>query len=189
MFLAAFPIRTPVTATVMLFAIVETHTFELKSTFPNGKSGLRPVGQKRGCERADFGRPWQGHAASSPIARNWKIPRVDGTITVLFSHTEWIRMAKITLEDVEYVAGLAQLDLDDEAKQRLQKEMGDILDYMDKLEELDTNDVQPMMHVLGMTNVFREDVVGESLDQEAVFKNAPDAQDGYFLVPRILDAE
>ena len=98
-------------------------------------------------------------------------------------------MAKITLKDVEYVAGLAQLDLDEAAKQRLQKEMGDILDYMDKLDELDTSDVQPMMHVLNITNVFREDVVGESLDQEAVFKNAPDAQDGYFLVPRILDAE
>lgn len=98
-------------------------------------------------------------------------------------------MAKITLENVEYVAALAQLQLDDETKQRLQKEMGDILNYMEKLDELDTNDVQPMMHVLSMTNVFREDVVGESLNEQAVFKNAPDAQDGYFLVPRILDAE
>ena len=98
-------------------------------------------------------------------------------------------MAKITKEDVEYVAGLAQLRLDDETKLRLVKEMGDILSYMDKLDELNTDEIEPMMHVLHMTNVFREDIVGKSLDREAVFKNAPDAHDGYFLVPRILDTE
>ncbi len=98
-------------------------------------------------------------------------------------------MAKITIEDVEYVAGLAQLTLDDAAKERLAKEMGDILTYMDQLNELDTSDVEPMMHVLDIANVYREDEVGPSLDRETALSNAPKTDDEYFLVPRILDAE
>lgn len=98
-------------------------------------------------------------------------------------------MTKITIEEVEYVAGLAQLTLDDAAKERLAKEMGDILTYMDTLNELDTSDVEPMMHVLDMTNVYREDVVGQSLDRETALSNAPKTDGEYFLVPRILDAE
>ncbi len=98
-------------------------------------------------------------------------------------------MAKITTKDVEYVAGLAQLNLDDAAKERLVREMGDILSYMDKLSELDTDDVEPMMHVLNMTNVYREDVVGESLDRVQALANAPEHDDGFFLVPRILNAD
>lgn len=97
-------------------------------------------------------------------------------------------MAKITIEEVEYVAGLAQLTLDDTAKERLAKEMGDILTYMDTLNELDTSDVEPMMHVLDITNVYREDEVGQSLDREAALRNAPKTDGEYFLVPRILDA-
>ena len=98
-------------------------------------------------------------------------------------------MAKITTQDVEYVAGLAQLILDDDSKERLVHEMGDILEYMDKLEELDTEGIEPMMHVLDLTNVFREDVVRESLPREIVMRNAPKSDGEYFLVPRILDTE
>ncbi len=98
-------------------------------------------------------------------------------------------MAKITREDVEYVAGLAQLDLDDSAKERLVGELGAILGHMDKLNELDTSDVEPMMHVVEMTNVYREDEVVESLDREAALQNAPKTDGEYFLVPRILDTE
>ncbi len=98
-------------------------------------------------------------------------------------------MAKITLEDVEYVAGLAQLTLDDEAKQRLLKEMGDILAYVDKLNELDTGGIEPMMHVLDISNVFREDVVTGSLDRDAALRNAPKTDGADCLGPRILDTE
>jgi len=98
-------------------------------------------------------------------------------------------MAKITKEDVEYVAGLARLSLDDAAKDRLVGEMGAILSYMDKLNELDTAGIEPMMHVLDITNVYREDVVGESLDRETALMNAPKSDGEYFLVPRILDQE
>ncbi len=98
-------------------------------------------------------------------------------------------MAKITVKDVEYVADLAQLTLDEATKQRVVGELNDILSYMDKLNELDTEGIEPMMHAIPMVNVFREDVVGESLDREAALMNAPKTDGEYFLVPRILDTE
>ena len=61
--------------------------------------------------------------------------------------------------------------------------------YMDKLGELNTDDVEPMMHVEDITNIFREDTVTESLDREAALKNAPKTDGEYFLVPKILDTE
>jgi len=98
-------------------------------------------------------------------------------------------MAKITREDVAYVASLAQLSLTPDVQDRLVKEMGDILQYMDKLNELDTKDIEPTMHALAMTNVFRDDVVGPSLDREHALMNAPKTDGEYFLVPKILDTE
>lgn len=98
-------------------------------------------------------------------------------------------MAKITTDDVEYVAGLAQLILNDDTKERLVQEMGNILSYMDKLNELDTSEIEPMLHVLDLQNVYREDVVGESLPREVALSNAPLEDGEYFLVPRILDQD
>lgn len=98
-------------------------------------------------------------------------------------------MADIGIEDVEYVARLAQLRLDDDAKKRLVKDLSSILNYIDKLNELDTTDIEPMLHVLDVSNVYREDVVGESLSQEDALRNAPNSDGEYFLVPRILDTE
>ncbi len=96
-------------------------------------------------------------------------------------------MSKISKTDVDYVAGLAQLDLDEATRERLVREMGDVLAYMEKLNELDTNGVEPMMHALEMTNVFREDVVGESLPREQALNTAPLDDGEFFLVPKILD--
>ena len=98
-------------------------------------------------------------------------------------------MSKITKQDVEYVAGLAQLRLDDAAKERLVREMGDILAYMDQLNGLDTSNVEPMMHAMEMTNVFRQDVVEPSLPREAALMNAPVHDGEYFMVPRILEGD
>ena len=98
-------------------------------------------------------------------------------------------MATITKANVEYIAGLAQLTVDDAAKERLVHELGDILAYMEKLNELDTSNVEPMMHALKMTNVFREDEVRPSLDRDTALMNAPKTDGEYFLVPRILDTE
>lgn len=98
-------------------------------------------------------------------------------------------MSKITRQDVEYVAGLAQLRLDDATKDRLVREMGDILAYMDQLNELDTEHVEPMMHAMEMTNVFRQDVPGDSLPREEALMNAPMHDGEYFMVPRILEGD
>lgn len=98
-------------------------------------------------------------------------------------------MAAITRSDVEYVASLAKLTLDEAAQDRLVGELNDILGYMDKLNELDTSAVEPMMHALEMTNVYRDDMVTESLERDAALANAPKTDGEYFLVPRILEAE
>jgi aspartyl-tRNA(Asn)/glutamyl-tRNA(Gln) amidotransferase subunit C len=98
-------------------------------------------------------------------------------------------MSKISLQDVEYVAGLAQLDLDDAAKARMAQEMSDILTYMDTLNSLNTDGVEPMMHAMPMTNVFRDDVVAPSLPRELALRGAPVHDDEYFVVPKILDVE
>ena len=95
-------------------------------------------------------------------------------------------MSEITKTDVEYVAGLAQLELDDAAKARLAKELGDILTYIEKLNELDTEGVEPMMHAMPLTNVLREDKAEPSLPREEALKNAPNTDGEYFLVPKIL---
>jgi aspartyl-tRNA(Asn)/glutamyl-tRNA(Gln) amidotransferase subunit C len=98
-------------------------------------------------------------------------------------------VAKITREDVRYVAGLAQLAVDAETEERLVRELGDILSFMDKLNELDTDGVEPMMHVMEVTNVFRDDELGASLDRDTALKNAPKTDGEYFVVPRILEME
>jgi aspartyl-tRNA(Asn)/glutamyl-tRNA(Gln) amidotransferase subunit C len=98
-------------------------------------------------------------------------------------------VAKLTLKDVEYVASLAQLTLDDAAKARMLEDMGNILGYVEKLAELDTEGVEPMMHVLDLANVYREDTVQPSLNHDLALKNAPNTDGEYFLVPRILDTE
>jgi aspartyl-tRNA(Asn)/glutamyl-tRNA(Gln) amidotransferase subunit C len=98
-------------------------------------------------------------------------------------------MAKITKQDVEYVAALAQLSPDEETKERLVREMGEILGYMDKLNELDTTGIEPTMHAIPITNVFRDDVVTPGIERDQALTNAPKSDGEYFLVPRILDVE
>ena len=98
-------------------------------------------------------------------------------------------MPEITQNDVEYVASLAKLTLDESTKARLAGELNDILGYMDKLNELDTSAVEPMMHALERTNVYRDDAVAPSLERDTALANAPQTDGEYFLVPRILEAE
>ncbi len=94
---------------------------------------------------------------------------------------------KITIKEVEHVARLARLELTEEEKERMRAHLDSILTYMDKLNELDTSGVEPTSHVLPMTNVFRADEVRPSLSQEEALANAPDRQDLFFRVPRILE--
>lgn len=93
----------------------------------------------------------------------------------------------ISDETIEYVGILAKLDLSDEEKEAAKKDMGSMLDYIDKLNELDTTDVEPMSHVFPVKNVFREDVVTNGDIHEEVLKNAPEQKDNAFVVPKTIE--
>ncbi|MCM1267193.1 MAG: Asp-tRNA(Asn)/Glu-tRNA(Gln) amidotransferase subunit GatC [Bacteroidales bacterium] len=86
-------------------------------------------------------------------------------------------------ETIEYVGILAKLELSDEEKEQAKADMGRMLDYIDKLGELDTDGVEPMSHVFSAENVFREDVVTNGDDREHLLLNAPQQKDGMFVVP------
>lgn len=92
----------------------------------------------------------------------------------------------LTPETVKQVAHLARLTLADAEVQLFTRQMNDILNYVDKLNELDTTDVPPMTHVLELHNAFREDEVTTSLSLEEALANAPDRQRQSFAVPKII---
>ena len=79
----------------------------------------------------------------------------------------------ISDETIEYVGILAKLELSEEEKEQAKKDMESMLDYIDKLNELDTSGVEPMSHVFPVNNVFREDVVANGDDRDNMLKNAP----------------
>lgn len=93
----------------------------------------------------------------------------------------------ISDETIEYVGILAKLELSEEEKEQAKKDMANMLDYIDTLNELDTSGVEPMSHVFPVNNVFREDVVTNEDDREEILTNAPEAKDGAFVVPKTFD--
>ena len=93
----------------------------------------------------------------------------------------------ISDETIEYVGILAKLELSEEEKEQAKKDMGSMLDSIDKLGELDTTGVEPMSHVFPVKNVFREDVVTNGDMREDILKNAPGEKDGMFVVPRTFE--
>ena len=93
----------------------------------------------------------------------------------------------ISDETIEYVGILAKLELSDEEKEAAKKDMGRMLDYIDKLGELDTTGVEPMSHVFPVQNVFREDVVTNGDESEKTLAKAPGEKDNMFVVPRTFD--
>lgn len=93
----------------------------------------------------------------------------------------------ISDETIEYVGILAKLELSDEEKEQAKKDMANMLDYIDTLNELDTSEVEPMSHVFPVNNVFREDVVTNGDDRDQILANAPEAKEGAFVVPKTFD--
>ena len=89
-------------------------------------------------------------------------------------------------ETIEYVGILAKLELSGEERERAKKDMGRMLDYIDKLSELDTEGVEPMTHVFPVQNVFREDIVTNSDTREQLLSNASEQKDGMFVVPKTV---
>jgi len=96
-------------------------------------------------------------------------------------------MEQATRDDVAHVAELAHLALSEEEIARLQRELNRILEHFAELQQLKTDDVEPMSHAVPMVNVLREDAVRPSLPIDAVVGNAPDRADEFFRVPRIVE--
>ena len=96
-------------------------------------------------------------------------------------------MAKLIHDEtMENVCILAKLSLTDEEKEKAKKDMQEMLDYVEKLDELDTTGVEPMSHIFGDQNVFREDVVTNGDNSAAMLKNAPKAKEGQYQVPKTI---
>lgn len=95
----------------------------------------------------------------------------------------------ISAEEVRHVAMLARIKLDDEQVATLQGELSAILDAVGRIQELDLTDVPPTAHAQAVTNVTREDEVRPGLTQEQALANAPEAENGAFVVPRVIGAE
>jgi len=91
----------------------------------------------------------------------------------------------ITVKDVEHVAKLARLELTEEEKEKYTTQLGDVLKYVDQMNEVDTTGVEPMAHAIDFVNVVREDAVKYEQTKEELMKNAPEEENGFFKVPKI----
>lgn len=107
----------------------------------------------------------------------------DGSVAPTEGHTP---KNVISDETIDYVGILAKLELNEKEKEQAKKDMGAMLDYIDKLNELDTTGVEPMSHIFPVNNVFREDVVTNGDGSVETLKNAPVRKDGGFKVPKTI---
>lgn len=89
--------------------------------------------------------------------------------------------------EIDHVALLARVELSDDEKKLFSGQVGRIIDYIDKLNEVDTSDVEPTAHILPMKNVFREDRLRPSLPLEKALQNAPERDNTFYRVPRIIE--
>lgn len=92
----------------------------------------------------------------------------------------------LTLQQVEHVARLSRLNLTDAEKEMFREQLNAILEYAQILNNLPTEGVEPLAHVLPLANVMRQDVCEVSLSKEDVLANAPLESEGYFRVPKII---
>lgn len=94
---------------------------------------------------------------------------------------------KISKEMVKHIAMLSRLEFQENEIELYGEQLSRILDYVDKLNEVNTEGVEPTSHVLSLNNVFREDIVKASLPREEALRNAPDSTDKFFRVPKIIE--
>ena len=92
----------------------------------------------------------------------------------------------VNINQVQQIAKLARLKFDESEIENLTSDMNKILDYMDQLNELDTNNIEPLSHPLDLNNVMREDELIKSISREEAFKNAPSANEEFFKVPKVI---
>ena len=94
---------------------------------------------------------------------------------------------QITKELVSYVAQLSRIKLDDSETEEMQRQMGAIVDYMDILNQLDTEEIEPLSHIFSITNVMRDDVTAPSYPREEILANAPEHTAEAFVVPKTVE--
>lgn len=94
---------------------------------------------------------------------------------------------QITPDLIKYLETLARITLSEEEEKKVGSELQDILTYIDMLNELDTDGVEAMSHCFPVTNVMREDEVSASMTPDEIVANAPESQDGCFVVPKTVD--
>ncbi len=94
---------------------------------------------------------------------------------------------KVDKKDVEYVAALARIELGEQEKEIYSGQLSEILEFFDRLEEVDTDQVMPTSHVQDLVNALRPDESRPSLDVEEALQNAPDRADRFYQVPKILE--
>lgn len=93
----------------------------------------------------------------------------------------------VTKKDVEHIAELARLKFNDNELQNFTAQLNEILNYIEKLNELDTENVEPLSHPVEGSNEFRDDKIRESLKTEEALKNAPDKDESFFKVPKVIE--
>ena len=94
---------------------------------------------------------------------------------------------QITPDLIKYLEKLARITLSEDEEKKVGNELQDILTYIDMLNELDTDGVEAMSHCFPVTNVMRGDEVAPSMSPDEIVANAPESQDGYFVVPKTVD--
>ncbi|MEW6418692.1 MAG: Asp-tRNA(Asn)/Glu-tRNA(Gln) amidotransferase subunit GatC [Nitrospirota bacterium] len=94
---------------------------------------------------------------------------------------------KISKEESEHIATLARLSLSEEEKELFGSQLSNILDYMEKLNELDTKDIEPTSHVLSLSNVMQDDKPRPSIPKEDALRNAPEHTEKFYRVPKIIE--
>ncbi|CUU11190.1 MAG: Asp-tRNA(Asn)/Glu-tRNA(Gln) amidotransferase subunit GatC [Fimbriimonadales bacterium] len=93
----------------------------------------------------------------------------------------------LTLEQMRHLAKLARLELDDAQLEALMAPINALMAHFEKLQALPLDEVEPTSHSIPVYNAFREDIVGTPLPREEALANAPEARDGLFIVPRIVE--
>lgn len=94
---------------------------------------------------------------------------------------------QVPISEVEKIAALSRLSLSDEEKKEYQHHLEEVLVMAQKLSELDTDNVVPTAHIQGVENVLRKDVIQESMDNEQLTANAPERENGCFIVPKVVE--
>lgn len=93
---------------------------------------------------------------------------------------------KISAEEIKKIALLSRLEVRDDQMEMVGKQLNDILSYMDLLNQVDVTGVKPTAHAVSMSNVMRDDVPQPSIANEKALQNAPEQEEGYFVVPKVI---